>query len=238
VAVEVDPGAGFTLPFNVEVTMPPSVVNPNVIQVRTLSVDSAKSNVIYNLPNNTNIVLTPIVSGTQPDGSPGNVPAGVFVVNTGGPQISATNLPPANPDGTYYAEANGVPTGPCGSRVTLTNLNIPSVAGGLEFLQGFFFQASNITELNGTDPTVAAAIVDGANDYYEQSDPRSLRASFNTFKSKNDFGQPLDANEVEWDAQFANSGDLGFVLCDQLRATTDFRGGPDRCRSCACRFES
>jgi hypothetical protein len=131
VAVEVDPGAGFTLPFNVEVTMPPSVVNPNVIQVRTLSVDSAKSNVIYNLPNNTNIVLTPIVSGTQPDGSPGNVPAGVFVVNTGGPQISATNLPPANPDGTYYAEANGVPTGPCGSRVTLTNLNIPSVAGGL-----------------------------------------------------------------------------------------------------------
>jgi hypothetical protein len=210
VAVEVDPGAGFTLPFNVEVTMPPSVVNPNVIQVRTLSVDSAKSNVIYNLPNNTNIVLTPIVSGTQPDGSPGNVPAGVFVVNTGGPQISATNLPPANPDGTYYAEANGVPTGPCGSRVTLTNLNIPSVAGGLEFLQGFFFQASNITELNGTDPTVAAAIVDGANDYYEQSDPRSLRASFNTFKSKNDFGQPLDANEVEWDAQFANSGDLGF----------------------------
>jgi hypothetical protein len=53
VAVEVDPGAGFTLPFDVEVTLPPSVVNPSVIQVRTLTVDSTKSNVIYNLPNNT-----------------------------------------------------------------------------------------------------------------------------------------------------------------------------------------
>jgi cytochrome c5 len=210
VAVEVDPGATFTPPFDVEVTLPPSVVNPNVIQVRTLNVDSMKSNVIYNLPNNTNIVLTPIISGTKPDGSVGNVPAGVFVVNTGGPQISATNLPPANPDGTYYAETGGVPTGPCGSRVTLTNLSVPPLSGGLEFLQGFYFQASNITELNGTDPAVATAVVDGAVDYYEQADPRSARASFNLFKSKNEFGQPLDANEVEWDAQYANSGDLGF----------------------------
>jgi len=210
VAVEVDPGAGFTLPFNVEVTMPPSVVNPNVIQVRTLNVDSTKSNVIYNLPNNTNIVLTPIISGTKPDGSAGDVPAGIFVVNTGGPQISATNLPPANPDGTYYAENGGVPTGPCGSRVTLTNLGVPPLSGGLEFLQGFYFQASNITELNTTDPTVATAVVTGAEDYYEQADPRSLRENFNEFKSKNDFGHPLDANEVEWDAQYANSGDLGF----------------------------
>ena len=210
VAVEVDPAAGFTLPFDVEVTMPPSVVNPNVIQVRTLTVDSTKSNVIYNLPNNTNIVLTPIISGTKPDGSAGNVPAGVFVVNTGGPQVSAGNLPTANPDGTYYAETNGTPTGPCGSRVTLTNLTVPPLSGGLEFLQGFFLQASNITELNSTDPTVAAAVVQGAVDYYTQADPRSLRASFNLFKSKNDFGQPLDPTEVEWDAQYANSGDLGF----------------------------
>jgi len=210
VAVEVDPLAGFTLPFDVEVTLPPSVVNPNVIQVRTLTVDSAKSNVIYNLPNDTNIVLTPIISGTRPDGSVGNVPAGVFVVNTGGPQISASNLPPVNPDGTYYAESGGVPTGPCGSRVTLTNLTVPPLSAGLEFLQGFYLQASNITELTASDPTVAANVEQGAVDYYQQADPRSLRASFNLFKSKNDFGQPLDANEVEWDAQYANSGDLGF----------------------------
>lgn len=207
VAVEVDPGAGFTLPFDVEVTLPPSVVNPTVIQVRTLTVDSTKSNVIYNLPNDTNIVLTPIISGVKPDGSVGNVPAGVFVVNTGGPQISASNLPPANPDGTYYAESGGVPTGPCGSRVTLTALSVPPLSGGLEFLQGFHLQASNISELV---PAVAANVEQGAIDYYAQADPRSLRASFNLFKSKNKFGQPLGATEVEWDAQYANSGDLGF----------------------------
>jgi len=210
VAVEVDPLANFTLPFNVEVTLPPSVVNPNVIQVRTLAVDSAKSNVIYNLPNNTNIVLTPIISGVKPDGSVGNVPAGVFVVNTGGPQVSSGNLPTPNADGTYYAETNGTPTGPCGSRVTLTTLSVPPLGGGLEFLQGFFLQASNITELTASSPAVAANVVQGAVDYYTQADPRSLRASFNLFKTKNKFGQPLGANEVEWDAQYSNSGDLGF----------------------------
>jgi hypothetical protein len=68
VAVEVDPAANFTLPFDVEVTMQPSVVNPNVIQVRTLTVDSTKSNVIYNLPVNLDIALTPIISGVRPDG--------------------------------------------------------------------------------------------------------------------------------------------------------------------------
>lgn len=207
VAVEVDPAAGFTLPFDVEVTLPPSVVNPNVIQVRTLTVDSTKSNVIYNLPNNTNIVLTPIISGVKPDGSVGNVPAGVFVVNTGGPQISASNLPPANPDGTYYAESGGTPTGPCGSRVTLTALSVPPLSGGQEFLQGFHLQASNISELA---PAVAANVEQGAIDYYAQADPRTQRGSFNDFKLKNKFGQPLGATEVEWDAQYANSGDLGF----------------------------
>ncbi|HLO00215.1 MAG TPA: carboxypeptidase-like regulatory domain-containing protein [Pyrinomonadaceae bacterium] len=210
VAVEVDPLANFTLPFNVEVTLPPSVVNPNVVQVRTLTVDSSKSNVIYNLPNNTNIVLTPIISGVKPDGSVGNVPAGVFVVNTGGPQVSAGNVPTPNGDGTYYAETNGIPTGPCGSRVTLKLLSVPPLGGGFEFLQGFYFEASNIRELTLSNPTVAAAVEQGAVDYYSQSDPRSLRASFNLFKQQNKFGQALNANEVEWDAQYANSGDLGF----------------------------
>ncbi|MCU1268548.1 MAG: domain containing protein [Acidobacteria bacterium] len=210
VAVEVDPLANFTLPFNVEVTLPPSVVNPTVIQVRTLTVDSSKSNVIYNLPNTTNIVLTPIISGVRADGSPGNIPAGVFVVNTGGPQVSSGQLPPANADGTYYSETNGVPTGPCGSRVTLRALSVPPLSGGREFLQGFYLQSSNITELTATNPTVANSVVQGATDYYAQSDPRTLRANFNLFKSKNRFGQPFNPTEVEWDAQYANSGDLGF----------------------------
>ncbi|XIA62100.1 carboxypeptidase-like regulatory domain-containing protein [Bradyrhizobium sp. TZ2] len=113
VAVEVDPAAGFSLPFDAEVVMQPSVVNPNVIQVRTLTVDTTRTNVIYNLPNNSDIVLTPIIQGVLPDGSTGNVPAGVFVVNTGGPQTAAITPPPPNPDGTYYAESGGQPTGPC-----------------------------------------------------------------------------------------------------------------------------
>ncbi len=210
VAVEVDSLANFVLPFNVEVTLPPSVVNPTVIQVRTLVVDSSKSNVIYNLPNNTDIVLTPIIQGTKPDGSTGDVPAGVFVVNTGGPQSSASNLPAQNGDGSYYAESNGHPTGPCGARVTLKKLNGPTLAPGFEFLQGFYFEASNITEFLETDPTVATAIRQGATDYYTQSDPRGSRASFNLFKQKNKFGQALGAGEVEFDTQYANSGDLGF----------------------------
>ncbi len=209
VAVEVDPAANFTLPFNVEVTMPPSVVNPQVIQVRTLAVDTTKSNVIYNLPNDTNIVLTPIISGVKPDGSVGNVPAGVFVVNTGGPQSSAVNPPLQNADGSYYAEAG---TGPCRARIKLTNKSVPDLDDGLDFLQGFSFQATDDDDEFVTSQTIADNIIQGAKDYYKRVDPRELRRSFNLFKQKNRFGQPLDAahGEVEYDATYANSGDLGF----------------------------
>jgi len=214
VAVEVSPSLASAVPFNVEVVMQPSVVNPGVVQVRTLNVDSLKGNVIYNLPNNSNIVLTPIVSGTLPDGSSGNVPAGVFVVNTGGPQTGGAGAPIANTDGTYYAEASGVATGPCASRVTLERKNPPSLTLPDEFLQGLSFQASNITEYaktSGTSPgSIAANIEDGARAYYKQADPRELRASFNLFKTKNRFGQPLGPGETEEDAQYANAGDLGF----------------------------
>src|SRR5262249_45997423 len=51
---------------------------------------------------------------------------------------------------------------------------------------------------------------DGVKDYYNQADPRIKRLSFNLFKSQNKFGQPLGPNEVEYEAQYANSGDLGF----------------------------
>lgn len=210
VAVEVDSSLSSLIPFNVEVVMQPSVVNPGVIQVRQLNIDTAKTNAIYNLPNDSDIVLTPIVSGTLPDGSAGNVPAGVFVVNTGGPQTGGAGAPTPNADGTYYAESGGVATGPCASRVTLKKLNPPTLTLPDEFLQGLSFQASNITEFAASNPSVATNIENGAIDYYEQADPRDLRASFNLFKTKNRFDQPLAANEVEQDAQYANSGDLGF----------------------------
>ena len=206
VAVELDPAANFSLPLQVEVVMQPSKPNPGVIQVRTLTVDSTKSNVIYNLPNDSDIVLTPIIAGVLPDGSSGDVPAGVFVVNTGGPMSTTIVPPPANPDGTYFGESGGNPTGPCAARVTLTKL--PAVAPtGAEFLQGLYFEATNIDEFSST---IGSAIDDGVVAYYQQADPRQLRASFNDFKAKNRFGQPLAAGEVEVQAHYANSGDLGF----------------------------
>lgn len=207
VAVEVDSAAGFTFPLDVEVVMQPSVPNPNVIQVRHLSVDTLKHNVIYNLPNNSDIVLTPIVSGTLPDGSSANVPAGVFVVNTGGPQTAAVAPPPANPDGSYYAESGGTPTGPCASRVTLKQLNPVTIANGFEYLQGLYLQSSNIDEFNAT---IQTAIDDGVVAYYQQADPLQLRNSLTLFKQTNKFGLTAAAGEVEYEAQYANSGDLGF----------------------------
>jgi hypothetical protein len=218
-AVEVDPGATFSPTFDVEVTLSPSKPNPTVIQKRVLSVDSNKSNVIYNLPNDTNVVLVPVIPGVRPDGSNGNVPAGVFVVNSGGPMLSGTNPPSPNADGTYYAESGGNPTGPCAARVTLTNLATPTIDPQFEFLQGLYFESSNLTELDGSDPTVSQAIQNAVEGnpadptipgYYSHADPRSFRITLNQFKSKNKFGQALAANEAEFDAQYANSGDLGF----------------------------
>ncbi|XIA62101.1 hypothetical protein ACFIOY_20755 [Bradyrhizobium sp. TZ2] len=82
-----------------------------------------------------------------------------------------------------------------------------TIANGHEYLQGLFFQSSNIDEFSGT---VASEIEQGAIDYYLQADPRLLRNTLNLFKQKNKFGQSFGMNEVEYDAQYANSGDLGF----------------------------
>lgn len=223
VAVEVDPAANFPFPLNVEVTMQPSVVNLDVIQVRTLTIDGPEGEVIYNLPKNSNIVLTPIKEGqVQPGGGTGPVPAGVFVVNTGGEQQSDSNKPTPNPDGTYYSEVDGLPAGPCAVRVTLTDLG--PAATGDQFLQGLDFEASDIDEFaGGANDNIAEAIKAGAVDYYDVVDPLNDRDTFNKFKSKNRFDQALDVaqDEVEYDAQFANSGDLGFgrdMHCRRNRA--------------------
>ena len=205
VAVEYD-HASLSQPFDVEVVMQPSKANPGVFQVRTLHVD-ADNNVIYNLPNQTDIVLSPIVQGTLPDGSSGPKPAGVFVVNTGGAQTSSTKPPTPNADGSYYAEVNGVPVGPCASRVTLKNLDPVALHSPDEFLQGLSLQSSNIGEYSAT---VAAAIDQGTGAYYNNADPVPLRGSFNAFKQQNKFGQPIGATELEVVAHYANGGDLGF----------------------------
>jgi len=169
--------------------------------------------VIYNLLKNKDIAL--IIPGTFSEGDPKTnptVPAGVFVVNTGGPQTSANAPPTPNPDGTYYAEdASHKATGPCASRVTLHKAVATDRKVLGEFLQGLNFQASNIDEFNITNPAIATSIVQGAKDYYKQSDPRSIRPTLDLFKQKNRFNQPPNPpNEVDFTTVYANGGDLGF----------------------------
>jgi hypothetical protein len=213
-AVEIDPAASFIYPLHVEVNLQPSKPNPTVVQVRDLVINSAgEHSVIYNLPNKQYVMLTPIVQGTQPDGTTGNVPGGIFAVNTGGPQNSPTAPPTPNGDGTYYKEVNGQPVGPCAARVVLTNQNIATLSqpqAPYEFLQGLYFQASNITELDASDPTTATKIVQGATAYYNVADPRTHRTTLQQFKDFNHFGQPTGPTEAEYSATYANGGDLGF----------------------------
>jgi hypothetical protein len=210
-AVEIDPAASFVYPLHVEVNLQPSKPNPTVVQVRDLVINSSgEHSVIYNLPNKQYVTLTPIIQGTLPDGTTGNVPGGIFAVNTGGPQNSPTAPPTPNADGTYYKEVNGQPAGPCASRIVLTNLNIATLSqpqAPYEFLQGLYFQASKLDEL---DPTTANDIVQGAKNYYLVADARTKRPTLGQFKSFNRFGQPLAANEAEYSAVYANGGDLGF----------------------------
>ena len=216
-AVEIDPAATFSYPLNVEVNLQPSKPNPTVVQVRTLTIASAgEHSVIYNLPNDKYVTLTPIVQGQLPDGSTGDLPGGIFAVNTGGPQNSPSAPPTPNADGSYYSEISGQPAGPCGARVVLKNLDVAGLSqpqAPYEFLQGLYFEASNINEFG--DPsnptTVSGQIVQGAKNYYIQADPRTHRPTLQQFKDFNRFGQPQNPpNEVEYSATYSNGGDLGF----------------------------
>lgn len=222
VAVRVGPGLPAN--FTVEVHLPPKPPS-TVAQVRNFPIvtSTGAEHVMYRLPNNTNIVLVPIVSGVRPDGSTGDVPAGIFVVNTGGPQTAAVLPPPGPP---YYNEdASGNPLGPCLTRVDLANLTIPDAPDApYEFLQGLDVQASNLTELDASDPAIAQSVRDASTAYYDLVDPRELRRDLTDFQERNEFGEPLDAaaGELEASAAYANSGDLGFgrnMNCRRNRAS-------------------
>jgi hypothetical protein len=162
------------------------------------------------------LTLTPIVQGQLPDGSTGDLPGGIFAVNTGGPQNSPSAPPTPNADGSYYSEISGQPAGPCGARVVLKNLDVAGLSqpqAPYEFLQGLYFEASNINEFG--DPsnptTVSGQIVQGAKNYYIQADPRTHRPTLQQFKDFNRFGQPQNPpNEVEYSATYSNGGDLGW----------------------------
>ncbi len=201
--------------YTIEVTVPPKVAGqaPD-FKTGTFNTSAPHEDVILNLPTNTNIVLVPIINGTKPDGSSGPIPAGVFVVNSGGPQIGPVvpgfpaNLPVGPP---YYTESGGVPAGPCSAVVTLTQQSLPdhpSAPEADEFLQGLSFRATNLTELNPANPgdnNLITAIHDASNAYYNQVDPRQLRRDLTDFLSRNGFPSPSETI-----AYYANSGDLGF----------------------------
>ena len=210
--VAVHSGPGLPAMYTIEVTLPPKTPGA-APSVRSFPIDNSSSSehVIYNLPNDVNIVLVPIVAGTKPDGSAGDVPAGIFVVNTGGPQTAASNLPPGPPY--YNTDADGNPIGPCLTRVDLANLPVQGAPDPpYEFLQGLDVQSTNLTELQASDPIVASAILSASEAYYDLADPRGLRRDLLDFLDRNRFGQPLNiaGGELEASAAYANSGDLGF----------------------------
>jgi hypothetical protein len=181
-----------TLPahYDLEFQIPQGTGAP---KIDTREIDNAppSEHVIYNLPSNTNIVLTPI---RQDD----NTPIGNFVVNTGGPQNPTVPNKPLGP-----------PYDACATEVELQELAIPEQPTSGEFLHGLYtFSASNLTELEAGSPADQALADDldqATADYYAQIDPRDKRETLAEFQATNGFG---GAGEIR--AVFANSGDLGF----------------------------
>jgi hypothetical protein len=191
-----------------EYTLPP--LSPGAAPInRTYTFESGAGteHVLYNLPSGVNITLIPIVNGVTVTGDPGEVPAGVFVVNTSGPQNPTDPNRPVGPP--YYTEdASGNPLGPCSVKVTMTNLAVPGAPDAPdEFLQGLNFSATNLDEVGALGTGLRTAIEQGSQNYYSQADPRGLRQDFTSFKQENGFNDP---GAVIVNAAFANSGDLGF----------------------------
>lgn len=187
--------------YNLEVQIPQASGTPP--RILSNSVDnSVPYHVIYNLPTNTDIVLVPF--------SPTTGPYGTFIVNTGGPQSPTNpNLPP------YPYQA-------CRSTVTLFDVDEPAPATDA-FLHGLYsFAAANLTELQATNPALAADFDAATGNYYAQIDPRSLRTTFSAFQQKNGFTAGGDTRAI-----FANSVDLGFGRDMHCKKTTASDGLED-----------
>jgi hypothetical protein len=195
-----------TLPatYSLEVTAPTSAA-PKVF-TNTITNTPPRVHVVYNLPSNTNIILTPIrpATGTSPA-----VPIGTFVVNTGGPQNpQSPNLPGFGVAPNYYPA--------CGTKVVLTDPAAPPPAA--EFLHGLSFAAINLTDLEGSNPALKTQFNQATQAYYQQVDPRGKRTTLQGFQTTNGLAvgpgpglatpTTLAAGEIR--AIYANGGDLGF----------------------------
>jgi hypothetical protein len=208
-----------------EYTLPPlSAGAAPINRTYTFESGAGTEHVLYNLPSGVNITLIPIINGVTVTGDPGEVPAGVFVVNTSGPQNPTNPNRPVGPP--YYTEdAGGNPLGPCSVKVTMTNLAVPGAPDAPdEFLQGLNFSATNLDEIGTPGTGLRTAVEQGSVNYYNQADPRGLRQDLTSFKQKNGFNDP---GAVIVNATFANSGDLGFGRNMNCTKRTADDGGQD-----------
>jgi len=196
-----------TLPptYNLELTIPGGSGAAPILINRLVDNGPTQEHVVYNLPSNVNIVLVPIRVAD-------NTPIGTFVVNTGPAQVPTTPNLPAGPP--YVA---------CASTVELTELAVPELPVTGEFLHGLYsFEASNLFELNTSNPALAAQLDTATANYYTQIDPRGKRLTLNAFKTTNGFGGSSEVRAV-----FANGGDLGFGRDMHCNKQTASDGGTD-----------
>ncbi len=194
--------------YDLEIHVPDGTAAP-IVKTVTITNSSPQEHVLYNLPQNTNIVLVPIRTSSPPA-----VPIGTFIVNTGGPQTPPTpNLP------------IGPPYDACENEVVLSEQVVPEAPTTGEFLHGLTtFAATNFGEIDPVaDPTLEADLEAATADYYAQIDPRGKRLTLDDFIATNGFG---DAGGTEEHVIFANSGDLGFGR-DMYCRQQDPGGGAD-----------
>ncbi|MCZ6652018.1 MAG: carboxypeptidase-like regulatory domain-containing protein [Planctomycetota bacterium] len=183
---------GLPIPYNVEVVVPMEGGAAPRVRIEPIG-ENEKYFAIVNLPNDTDITLTPY--------SNDNIPYGVFTVNTNGPQTGD----PTEPN---YFE--------CQTKVVLYEVEAPP-PGSDAFLHGLYsFFATNVDE-GVVDPTLGEQLEDATIDYYGTIDPRGLRKTLAEFKDVNNFVSSGDTtlqssyallDEVR--ASYANAIDLGF----------------------------
>ena len=170
--------------FTLEVTIPADPGSGAAAKVRSGTIDASASDdhVVYNLPENRDIVLVPYDPVTE-------IPYGTFVVDSGSAHGSAVNPPdPAL----------------CTETAELFIPDVPrQLPSDVEYLQGLFsFFAYDLT---GNPSTYADDLLDASNDYYAEADPLDgRRDTFGQFKAVWGF----DGSEAN--ARYANSADLGF----------------------------
>jgi hypothetical protein len=192
-----------TLPqsFDLEVSAPLGGTGAPKVVKKQVNQDISGENVIYNLPNNVNVTLAPMTQGATPQ------LLGFYIVNSGPPQ--SPNTAPNAPPGPAYDS--------CQNFIVMKVGEAPTSPFGGEFLHGLgYVEAANLgfDDLTAAGPTGNAlkdAVAQASKNYYASADPNTDRDTFEKFKNKHGFSlDPATPTPAEFEAQYANSGDLGF----------------------------